>query len=163
MIRALPVFLGSYVPPADDSTKILTPSVGTLRAIFPLRNVALKGSVQMKYVAASLTIGACLLLSSAGVVLAENPHGAAAELGVTKGQPGTQPSGAPGGASCGTLTGGAPPGQLGGGLSSNSPFALDAIGMQKNYAGTPTNPGNSTSNAHANSQYDVACFQHQPP
>ena len=123
----------------------------------------LQRSVQMKHVAASLTIGACLLLSSAGVVFAENPHGAASGLGVTKGQPGTQPSGAPGGASCGTLTGGAPPGQLGGGLSSNSPFALDAIGMQKNYAGTPTNPGNSASNAHANSQYDVACFQHQAP
>jgi hypothetical protein len=117
----------------------------------------------MKHVVASLTIGACLLLCSAGVVFAENPHGATAGLGVTKGQPGTQPNMQPGGASCGTLTGGAPPGQLGGGLSSNSPFALDAIGMQKNYAGTPTNPGNSTKNANANSQYDVACFQHRMP
>jgi hypothetical protein len=117
----------------------------------------------MKHAIASLTIGACMLLSSAGVVFAENPHGAAAGLGVTKGQPGTQPSGAPGGASCGTLTGGAPPGQLGaGGLSSMSPFALDAVGLQKNYAGTPTNPGNSASNPNANSQYDVACFQHMP-
>jgi hypothetical protein len=112
----------------------------------------------MKHLTISLIIGACLLLPSAGVVFAENPHGV---NGVTKGQPGTQPSGAPGGASCGTLTGGAPPGQLGaGGLSSMSPFALDAVGLQKNYAGTPTNPGNSASNAHANSQYDVACFQH---
>ena len=34
----------------------------------------------MKHVVASLTIGACLLLSSAGVVLAENPHGTAAGL-----------------------------------------------------------------------------------
>lgn len=117
----------------------------------------------MKHVVASLTIGACLLLPSAGAVFAENPHGAAAGLGVTKGQPGTQPPGLPGGASCGTLTDGAPPGQLGaGGLSSMSPFALDAVGLQKNYAGTPTNPGNSTSNAKANSQYDVACFQHMP-
>jgi hypothetical protein len=115
----------------------------------------------MKHVVASLTIGACLLLSSAGVAFAENPHGAAPLS--PKGQPGTQPGGAPGGAGCGNLTGGAPPGQLGGGLSSNSPFALDAIGMQKNYAGTSTNPGNSASNAHANSQYDVACFQHPPP
>ena len=116
----------------------------------------------MKHVVASLTIGACLLLPSAGVVFADNPHGAAAGLGVTKGQPGTQPGGAPGGAACGDLSGGAPPGQLAGGLSSNSPFALDAVGLQKNYAGTPTNPGNSASNAHANSQYDVACFQHMP-
>ena len=111
----------------------------------------------MKHLIVSLTIGACLLLPSAGVVFAENPHGAAATLGVTKGQPGTQPGGASGGASCGTLTGGAPPGQLGvGGLSSNSPFALDAMGLSKNYAGSA---GNSGSNAHANSQYDVACFQ----
>jgi hypothetical protein len=116
----------------------------------------------MKHVVASLTIGACLLLCSAGVVFAENPHGAAAGLGVTKGQPGTQPGrpSAPGGAGCGDLSGGAPPGQLAGGLSSNSPFALDAMGMQKNYAGTSTNPGNSISNPKANSQYDVACFQH---
>jgi hypothetical protein len=109
----------------------------------------------MKHVTTSLIIGACLLLPSAGVVFAENPHGAAAGLGVTKGQPGTQPGGASGGASCGTLTGGAPPGQLGaGGLSSMSPFALDAAvpQIQKNYAGTPTNPGNSANNAHANSQ-----------
>lgn len=117
----------------------------------------------MKHVVASLTIGACLLLPSAGVVFAADPHGAAAGLGVTKGQPGTQPGGASGGAACGTLAGGAPPGQLGaGGLSSMSPFALDAVGLQKNYAGTPTNPGNSTNNPNANSQYDVACFQHMP-
>jgi hypothetical protein len=116
----------------------------------------------MKHLTTSLIVGACLLVSSAGVVFAANPHGV---NGVTKGQPGTQPGGASGGASCGTLTGGAPPGQLGGGLSSMSPFALDAVGLQKNYAGTPTNPGNSTKNANANSQYDVACFQHSttPP
>ncbi len=118
----------------------------------------------MKHLIVSLTIGACLLLPSAGVVFAENPHGAVAGLGVTKGQPGTQPGGLPGGASCGTLSGGTaggPPGQLvPGGNGSMSPFALDIMVMQKNYAGTPTNPGNSASNAHANSQYDVACFQH---
>jgi hypothetical protein len=33
---------------------------------------------------------------------------------------------------------------------------LDILGMSKNYAGSA---GNSGSNAHANSQYDVACFQ----
>ena len=130
----------------------------------------------MKHVVASLTIGACLLVSLAGVVFATDPHppggvghtgGAGGIPGVTNGQPGTQPSPLPGGASCGTLTGGAPRGQLGGGLSSMSPFALDAAvpQIQKNYAGTSTNPGNSADNAHANSQYDVACFQHMttPP
>jgi len=117
----------------------------------------------MKHLIVSLTIGACLLLPSAGVVFAENPHGAAATLGVTKGQPGTQPGGASGGASCGTLAGGVgPPGQAigdsGSSISSSvtSPFALDAMGLSKNYAGSA---GNSGSNAHANSQYDVACFQ----
>jgi hypothetical protein len=113
----------------------------------------------MKHVVASLTIGACLLLSSAGVVFAENPHGAAAGLDVTKGRPGTQPGGAPGGASCGTLGNGAPPGQLGGGAGSNSPFALDALGINKNYAGSAGKSG--TAGGAPASQYDVACFQHQ--
>src|SRR5215471_6373446 len=155
MICGLPVFLTNYVPTSGRSTKL---SVGTLCAFFPMRSIALKGSAQMKHLTTSLIIGACLLLPSAGVVFAENPHGSAAGLGVTKGQPGTQPPGAPPGvgASCGTLSGGTaggPPGQLGaGGLSSMSPFALDVAGTQKNYAGTPTNPGNSASNAHANSQ-----------
>jgi len=110
----------------------------------------------MKHLIVSLTISACMLLPSAGVVFADNPHGMAAGLGVTKGQPGTQPPGIPGGASCGTLTGGAPPGQVNSSSSMNSPFALDAMGLSKNYAGSA---GNSGSNAHANSQYDVACFQ----
>ena len=122
----------------------------------------------MKHLIVSLTIGACLLLPSAGVVFAADPHGMAPLS--PKGQPGTQPGGASGGASCGTLgtpagTSGAPPGQLGGGLSSMSPFALDAAGLSKNYAGSTTplvNPGNSSSNLHANSQYDVACFHHMP-
>lgn len=118
----------------------------------------------MKHVVASLTISACLLLSSVGAVFAvESPHGSTGPhpAGAPNGQPGT----GGGGASCGTLDNGAPPGQLGGGLSSMSPFALDAVGLSKNYAGSTTplaNPGNSASNLHANSQYDVACFQHMP-
>ena len=119
----------------------------------------------MKHLIVSLTIGACLLLPSAGVVFAADPHGMAPLS--PKGQPGTQPGGASGGASCGTLTGGAPPGQLAGGLASMSPFALDAAvpQIQKNYAGTPTNPGvlnGAPASPHSNSQYDVACFQHAP-
>jgi hypothetical protein len=114
----------------------------------------------MKHVVASLTIAACLLLPSAGVVFAENPHGV---NGVTTGRPGTQPSGM-GGASCGTLSlaTGAPPGQLGGGAGSNSGFALDAPGStsSKNYAGTAGNSG--TAGGAPASQYDVACFQHIP-
>ena len=49
----------------------------------------------MKHVVASLTIGACLLLSSAGVVFAANPHGGPAK---GAGQLGTGGTGA---ASCG--------------------------------------------------------------
>ena len=113
-------------------------------------------SVQMKHVVASLTIAGCLLFPSAGVVFATDPHGV---NGVTTGRPGTQPSGS-GGASCGTLTMGAPPGQLAGGSGSNSPFALDALGTSKPYAGVAGNSPNA-GGAPA-SQYDVACFQHQP-
>ena len=111
----------------------------------------------MKHLIASLTIGACLLLPSAGVVFAENPHGV---NGVTTGRPGTQPPPSMAGASCGSLTNGAPPGQLAGGSGSNSPFALDALGTSKPYAGVAGNSPNA-GGAPA-SQYDVACFQHQP-
>src|SRR5260370_31491393 len=50
-----------------------------------MRNVVLKGSAEMKHLLASLTIGACLLLPSAGAVLAANPH----TVTGTTGQPGT--------------------------------------------------------------------------
>jgi hypothetical protein len=130
----------------------------------------------MKHLIVSLTIGACLLLPSAGVVFAgkmESPHGSTGPLALPGGK-GAAPNGQPGtgggGASCGTLSGGmagGPPGQLvPGGNGSMSPFALDISGVSKNYAGSTTNivnPGNSASNFHANSQYDVACFHHQVP
>jgi hypothetical protein len=127
----------------------------------------------MKHLTTSLIIGACLLVSSAGVVFADPPpHGSlgphpGGNAGLPNGQPGTQPAGTPQtGASCGTLAGGiGPPGQAiststGSSISSstNSPFALDAMGMSKNYAGS-ADAGSSSKNAHANSQYDVACFQ----
>src|SRR5260221_14661473 len=38
-----------------------------------MRNIVLKGSAEMKHVLASLTIGACLLLPSAGVALGARP------------------------------------------------------------------------------------------
>jgi hypothetical protein len=115
----------------------------------------------MKHLVASLTIGACLLLPSSGVVFAENPHGAAAGLGVTTGRPGTQPGGSLAGASCGDLSGGAPPGQVNSSSSTNSPFALDAMGQSKAYAGIAGNSG--AANGQPASQYDVACFQHASP
>jgi hypothetical protein len=120
----------------------------------------------MKHVAASLTIGACLLLSSAGVVFAANPHGGPAK---GAGQLGTGGTGA---AACGpSTTGGptqpSPPGQVGN-LNTNSPFPTSAAGPNSppNYAGAGTgNYGAGTTgvpNPHANSQYDNACFQQMP-
>src|SRR6516162_11046597 len=118
----------------------------------------------MKHLIVSLTIGACLLLPSAGVVFAvEPPHGSlgphpGGNAGLPNGQPGTQPAGTPQtGASCGTLTGGAPPGQVGSSSSMNSPFALDAMGQSKAYAGGGAGNPLANSSPHANSQYDVAC------
>jgi hypothetical protein len=118
----------------------------------------------MKHVVASLIIGTCLLLPSAGVVFAvDPPHGSlgphpGGNAGLPNGQPGTQPAGTPQtGAACGTATGGTPPpGQAlgGGGNGSSSPFPL-GLGSSKVYAGSAGNSGSG----HANSQYDVACFQ----
>jgi hypothetical protein len=106
----------------------------------------------MKHLIVSLTIGACLLVSSAGVVFATDPHKL---VPGSTGQPGTGGVGI----SCGgTGTNGSPvtppPGQVGT-TNTNSPFDLSS---SKVYAGAGA--GNSGANsAHANSQYDVACFQ----
>jgi hypothetical protein len=114
----------------------------------------------MKHLIVSLTIGACLLLPSAGVVFATDPHKGAGGLSVQTGRPGSGGAGA----NCGTLSGGTtggPPGQLAGGAfsnGSNSPFALDILGMNKAYAGANKSAGAGGSPA---SQYDVACFQFQ--
>ena len=117
----------------------------------------------MKHVMAFATIGACLLVLSGGAALAANAHKV---LGTT-GQNGT---GGAGVASCGAAgsTPGSiqagPPGQVNHSNSVNSPFPTQGDpSPSPNYAGTPDNPGNSASNAHANSQYDNACFQHQVP
>ena len=136
----------------------------------------------MKHMVASLTIGACLLLSSAGVVFAANAHKETTGSGT--GAPGIQNgTGGTGVASCGaggavgampTLTQGSPPGQVGN-LNTNSPFPTSAAGpnSQPNYSGTGGLVGGGTGNygagttgtpnPHANSQYDNACFQHQVP
>jgi hypothetical protein len=106
----------------------------------------------MKHLIVSLTIGACLLVPSAGVVFATDPHIAPSANGT--GQPGTGGVGI----SCGgTGTNGSPvtppPGQAVN-SSVNSPFNAPS----KVYAGAGA--GNSGSNpGKANSQYDVSCFQ----
>ena len=106
----------------------------------------------MKHAVASLTIGACLLLSSAGDVFAANPHppGTSGQLGTT----GQGTSQTPGVASCGGSQP-SPPGQVDN-LNTNSPFPTvgGSPNSPPNYAGT----SGSQSNPHANSQYDNACL-----
>ena len=150
-------------------------SVGTFSAIFPLRNMALKGSAQMKHLTTSLIIGACLLLS-AGDVFAQaathNPHGTA--VAGVGGQLGTGSS--TGVAGC-TGAGGAqpsPPGQAANTTPTSSPFpngsgtspspnyAGQGLGTNPNANGSPaygpSNP-NAMGTPNVNSQYDNACYR----
>ena len=111
----------------------------------------------MKHVIGSLSIGAFILLSSAAVVLAADPHTATG----TKGQPGTVNPVT--GLACGgaTFIGGAPiasaPGNGSAANAVNSPFGSSPPA----YAGSASNPtaGTANNSAHAVSEYDVACFQ----
>jgi hypothetical protein len=113
-----------------------------------MRNIVLKGSAAMKHVLASLTIGACLLLPSAGVVFAT-------------GQPGTSA-----GVNCGTTSAGtlATPGNAA--LSPGAPFnepapagtSLTGGKAGTVYAGSGASTGTPAS-PNAVSQYDVACLQ----
>jgi hypothetical protein len=118
----------------------------------------------MKHVVASLTIGACLLLSSAGDVFADNPHPVTPSVG--GGQLGTVgpavPSPNGGTAACAGGGGaGSPPGQLSG--SSNSPFvtskAYAGAGSGNYGAGKTAKTATPDPNPHANSQYDNACLR----
>jgi hypothetical protein len=110
----------------------------------------------MKHLIVSLTIGACLLVSSAGVVFATDIHSGPVGphpggLGsATNGQPGTGGAGA----SCGAAGATPPPGQAVNN-SVNSPFNATS----KEYAGAGAGNPAANSSAHANSQYDVSCFQ----
>ena len=114
----------------------------------------------MKPIAATVT-GACFLISSAGVVLADNPH-----TGPIKGQPG-----AINGTTCGAIgPAGTTQAEPGNGTGVKSPFNTTGVGVAPNYAGNsgnPTAPGGTANNSpHAVSEYDVACFQatkHQAP
>jgi len=118
-----------------------------LQTTVSMRNIVLKGSAEMKHVLASLAIGACLLLPSAGAVFAT-------------GQPGTSA-----GVNCGTTSTGtlATPGHAA--LSSGAPFnepppAGTGSGGKagKVYAGSGPSLTHAGS-ANAVSQYDVACLQ----
>jgi hypothetical protein len=104
---------------------------------------------EMKHMVIPVAIGTCLLLSSAGLVFADNPHTTTNPTG----QPGTGGAGA----SCQSL--GTTPGNTA--TNPNSPFG----NPNKVYAGAGAGNSNNAS-PNANSQYDVACFQqsvHQMP
>lgn len=95
----------------------------------------------MRRVMSSLTISVCLLLPSAGIALADNPH-----TGGSTGQPSQ---------TCGVTTGPATPGN-----SASAPgSAFNPNGVAGAvYAGNGQSATSSNS-SNAVSQYDVACFQ----
>jgi hypothetical protein len=111
----------------------------------------------MKHLTTSLIIGACLLLSSAGVGLAEDPHP------FTTGTSGTGQPGSNNGIACGgmvTIPGtttmvtlSSTPGKAG--SNPNAPFGSSG----KKYAGAGAGNSGANPTSHANSTYDVACFQ----
>jgi hypothetical protein len=114
----------------------------------------------MKNIIASLTIGACLLLPSAGGVYAADPHKSATFNNITgTGQPGTI-----NGNSCGPVSaGGVGPGPGGSANGNGSPFNPNPTSPNGiTYAGNtgnPTAPGGVGNYPISVSQYDVACFQ----
>jgi hypothetical protein len=105
----------------------------------------------MKHLIPSVTVGACLLLSSAGDVFAQNPHPPG-----TSGRLGTGGLGVAGcGGTAAVATQPSPPGQIGN-TTTHSPFPT-------NLTGPPTtNPGSAASKYNPDSQYDNACL-HQAP
>ena len=138
----------------------------------------------MKYLISSVTIGACLLLSSAGDLFAgtmtNNPHPFAPSIG--GGQLGTVGSGSGltngGTASCAFTTQPSPSGQASNpGTMSPFPTSTSGPNAPPNYAGagapqtgrTANNVNanygagtTGTPNPHANSQYDNACLRQVP-
>jgi hypothetical protein len=132
-------------------------SVGTFSAIFPLRNMALKGSAQMKHLTTSLITGfrrlpaafiaiaACVLLSSAGAALAQ-------------GQPGTNAGVNCGGPGATVTPGSASP--MGGAASAlGSPFNSTKPGKAGTVYANAFNgsPPSAHAPITATSQYDIAC------
>ena len=138
------------------STKL---SAGTLCTIFPMRNIALKGSAQMKHLTTSLIIGACLLLPSAGVVFADPG-------GTNTGQPG---SGAGNHCGMGGLVAAPGPNMVpAGNASAFNPTATGPNGQPvggSRYAGNAANPNTIHAQSAAalnGGQYDVACVNQTP-
>jgi hypothetical protein len=113
----------------------------------------------MKHVMASLTIGACLLLPSAGTVLGADPHGTtnpSTNPGPAKGRPSQSCQAVIGG-------GGSAPGNTTSANSPGSPFSTAALAgtggvSVSHYAGVNSGSLGAASGVPA-SQYDVACFQ----
>ena len=125
---------------------------------------------EMKQLISSVTIGACLLLSSAGDVFAQNPHppGTSGQLGTGSATP---IAGCGSGTTANPITQPSPPGQAANTTGNSSPFptaggVANPTGAVSKYAGAGS--GNygagtgTTPNTHANSQYDVACLQQVP-
>jgi hypothetical protein len=125
------------------------------KQLSPMRNMVLKGSAEMKQLLASLTLGACLLLPSAGVVLGAGPPTKPAQ------NPTTGQHGSNHGFSC--TTSGAGIDTPGNAISAQgSPF--NPTGQAGTvYAGNPGTASATNANSTAAvSQYDVAC-SHQMP
>ncbi len=101
----------------------------------------------MKHVIGSLTVGACLLLSSPAVVLATGQPGSSA--GVTCGSPGA------------TVTPGNAANAINPAGTNGSPFNPNVPKTYAGNLGSPTNPSSLNANGHASpnavSQYDIAC------
>jgi hypothetical protein len=105
----------------------------------------------MKHIMASLTIGACLLLPSAGVALAADPH----PFTTGTGQPGSN-----NGISCGGANATSAPSVNGNGSPFNpTPTKPNGITYAGNTGNPTAQPGGVGNPLHAVSQYDVACFQ----
>jgi hypothetical protein len=109
----------------------------------------------MKHLIVSLTIGACLLLPSAGVVFATDPHIPPLTTSKTPGRPGSGGVGIQCTAGTGiNVTSTLPPGQGQIGATNSSPF----LNSSKEYAGAGAGKSGAAGGAPA-AQYDVACFQ----
>ena len=114
----------------------------------------------MKHIMASLTIGACLVLTSAGTVFAADK-----KTTQDTGQPGAAPGS---GTSCQSL--GTTPGNAGtagtAGTKHGSPFDFSVLKTYSGNSGSPTAPtgapgtqafGSNANTFTAISEYDVAC------
>ena len=114
----------------------------------------------MKHLIVSLTIGACLLLSSAGVVFAVDAHKASTSSGT--GAPGRNGTNGSMVASCGSGGTGGVGTQAGPSGQAHNNSATSPFNSVKVYAGSGAGNSDSAGGVPA-SQYDNACFQNQVP